>query len=85
MISSFVKFPLIFISGVFVPLSEMPEFVRNIALISPLTYFTDLARYATGDKNYFAVGIDLLVLVLFTVVAWIIAVKLHNRTLPKRL
>jgi ABC-2 type transport system permease protein len=62
----------------------MPTFVRNIAFISPLTYFTDLARYATGDKNYFAVSIDLLVLVLFTVAAWIIAVILHNRTLPKR-
>ncbi|MDO9333168.1 MAG: ABC transporter permease [Dehalococcoidales bacterium] len=84
MISSFIKFPLIFISGVFMPLSEMPTFVRNIAFISPLTYFTDLTRYATGDKNYFAVSIDLLVLVLFTVAAWIIAVKLHNRTLPKR-
>jgi len=85
MISSFVKFPLIFISGIFVPLSEMPAFARSITFISPLTYFTDLVRYATGGKNYFAVGVDLLVLVLFTVVAWIIAVKLHNRTLPIRL
>ncbi len=84
MISSFVKFPLIFISGVFVPLGEMPAFARSIAFISPLTYFTDLVRYATGGKNYLAVGVDLLVLVLFTVVAWIIAVKLHNRTLPLR-
>ncbi len=85
MISSFVKFPLIFISGVFAPLGEMPAFARSIAFISPLTYFTDLVRYATGGKNYLAVGVDLLVLVLFTVVAWIIAVKLHNRTLPIRL
>ncbi len=84
MISSFVKFPLIFISGVFVPLSEMPAFAKSITFISPLTYFTDLARYATGGKNYFAVGINLLALVLFTVVSWIIAVKLHNRTLPIR-
>jgi len=85
MISSFIKFPLIFISGVFVPLSELPAATRSISFISPLTYFTDLARYATGGKNYFAVGVDLLVLVIFTVVSWIIAVKLHNRTLPIRL
>ncbi|MBC8477678.1 MAG: ABC transporter permease [Dehalococcoidia bacterium] len=85
MISSFVKFPLIFISGIFVPLSEMPAFARSITFISPLTYFTDLARYSMGGGNYFPVGIDFLVLAAFTVAAWIIAVKLHNRTLPKRI
>ncbi len=85
MISSFVKFPLLFISGIFVPLSEMPAFARSITYISPLTYFTDLTRYATGGENYFPVAADLLAIIGFTVVAWVVAVKLHNRTLPKRI
>jgi ABC-2 type transport system permease protein len=84
MISSFIKFPLIFISGIFIPLSEMPSFARSITFISPLTYFTDLARYSMGGVNYFPIGIDFLVLLVFAVAAWIIAVKLHNRTLPMR-
>jgi ABC-2 type transport system permease protein len=85
MISSFIKFPLIFISGIFVPLSEMPAFARSITYISPLTYFTDLARYSMGGRNYFPIGIDFLVLAAFTVAAWIVAVKIHNRTLPMRI
>jgi len=85
MISSFVKFPLIFISGVFVPLSELPGFARGICFISPLTYFTDLTRYTTGGENYFPVASDLLAIIGFTVASWVIAVKLHNRTLPKRI
>ncbi len=85
MISSFVKFPLIFISGVFVPLSELPGFARGISFISPLTYFTDLTRYATGGENYFSIAVDLLAIIGFTVASWFIAVKLHNRTLPKRI
>ncbi len=85
MISSFIKFPLIFISGIFVPLSQMPAFARSITFISPLTYFTDLARYSMGGKNYFPIGTDFLVLVGFIVAGWIIAVQLHNRTLPKRI
>ncbi len=85
MISSFVKFPLIFISGVFVPLSELPGFARGICFISPLTYFTDLTRYATGGENYFSIAVDLLAIIGFTVAAWVIAVKLHNRTLPNRI
>ncbi len=85
MISSFIKFPLVFISGVFLPLSELPAFARGIAFISPLTYFTDLTRYATGGENYFSVVVNLVVIIGFTVVFWVIAVSLHNRTLPKRL
>jgi len=85
MISSFVKFPLIFISGVFVPLSELPGFARGICFISPLTYFTDLTRYATGGENYFSIAVDLLAIIGFTVASWVIAVKLHNKTLPKRI
>ena len=85
MISSFIKFPLVFISGVFVPLSELPNFARDICFISPLTYFTDLARYATGGGNYFALYADLLAIIGFTLAFWLIAVALHNRTLPKRI
>jgi ABC-2 type transport system permease protein len=85
MISSFVKFPLIFISGVFVPLSELPGFARGISFISPLTYFTDLARYATGGANFFPIAADLLAIIGFAVASWVIAVQLHNRTLPKRI
>jgi len=85
MLSTLIKFPLMFISGVFIPLSEMPTIARDIAFISPLTYFTDLARYATGGTNHFTVGFDLAIIIVFTIVAWVIAVMLHNRTLPKRL
>ena len=84
MISSFVKFPLIFISGVFVPLNELPQFARSICFISPLTYFTDLVRYATGNNNYLPIYADFLAIIGFTVVLWIIAVKLHNQTVPIR-
>lgn len=85
MLSSFIKFPLVFISGVFVPLSEMPQFARSITYISPLTYFTDLARYSLGNEHYFPIGVDLLAIFGFTVTSWIIAVKIHNMTLPKRI
>ena len=84
MLSTLIKFPLMFISGVFIPLSKLPAVARSISLISPLTYFTDLARYATGQSNYYPVLINLLVIIAFTVVFWIVAVELHKRTLPRR-
>jgi ABC-2 type transport system permease protein len=84
MLSTLIKFPLMFISGVFYPLSDMPAFVRIIAYISPLTYFTDLARFAMGGTNFLDISIDIAALVVFTIVTWIIAVKIHNKTLPMR-
>lgn len=41
-----VRLPLIFISGVFIPLSAMPAVGQEIALFSPLTYGNDMIEYA---------------------------------------
>ncbi len=84
MLSSLVRFPLVFISGIFLPLSELPFWGRVMAAISPLTYFTDLARYCVNGKSYYAAYIDLLVILTFTIVFWVVAVKLHERTMPQR-
>lgn len=85
MLSTIIKFPLLFISGVFIPVSNLPKLTRTIAIFSPLTYFTDIARFATGGESYFPVALDFLALLLFTVIFWIIAVKLHNKTLHIRI
>lgn len=45
MLSSLLKFPLIFISGVFIPVEQLPFAGQVLAICSPLTYFTDIARY----------------------------------------
>ena len=84
MLSTLIKFPLMFISGIFVPLSQLPAAARGISFISPLTYFTDLARFAMGGTGYYPPLINLLIIVVFMVVFWIVAVKLHSRTLPRR-
>jgi ABC-2 type transport system permease protein len=49
-----------------------------------LTYFTDLARSSMGGTSYYPAAINLLVIIAFAVVFWIVAVSLHSRTLPKR-
>jgi len=85
MLSTLIKFPLLFISGVFIPLSNLPEAARAVSFVSPLTYFTDIARYATGHESYLPLYVNFVAIIFFTVVFWIIAVRLHNRTLPKRL
>ena len=85
MLSSMVKFPLVFISGVFIPLGELPVWGKIIASISPLTYFTDLLRYSIQGTSYYPLAADILALIVFTVAFLFVAIKIHEHTILKRL
>lgn len=85
MLSSMVKFPVIFISGVFIPLNELPPWGQAISFISPLTYFTDIARRLIEGKGHLPIAVDFLLLLAFTVLFLVIAAKLHQKTMPRRI
>ena len=80
-----VKFPLLFISGIFIPLGELPSWGRIISRISPLTYFTDIARHCFQNQGYLPIYIDILALIAFTIAFVFIAMRLHLRTMPRRI
>jgi len=82
MVSNLVKFPLVFISGVFIPIQGWG---RIIASVSPLTYFTDLVNYCTQGNSYYSVFVDFVALIGFTLLFLIAAIKIHEKTLPERL
>jgi ABC-2 type transport system permease protein len=85
MLSSLIKFPLVFVSGVFLPVGESPAWAKVIASLSPLTYFTEVARYCMGGASYYSLSVSFLLLLIFTILFWVTAVSLHKQTLPKRL
>jgi len=85
MLSSLIKFPLVFISGIFIPLEQMPPWGQALAIFSPLTYFTDIVRYSFTDTHYFPVEIDIASLAVFTVVFTVVTMFLHKKTMPQRM
>jgi len=85
MVSNLVKFPLVFISGVFIPIWEMQDWGRIIASFSPLTYFTDLVNYCTQGISYYSVFVDFIALLGFTMLFLVVSIKIHEKTLPDRL
>jgi ABC-2 type transport system permease protein len=85
MISTLVRFPLVFISGIFIPLDKMPFWGKIVASFSPLTYFTDLTRYSLHGQNFYPITLDLIAIIVFMVLFFILAVELHKRTIYKRL
>ena len=64
---------------------ELPAWAKGIASFSPLTYFTEIARYCMGGTSYYPLSTSLVLLLIFTILFWGAAVSLHKRTLPKRL
>jgi ABC-2 type transport system permease protein len=74
-----VRLPLIFISGVFIPISAMPQIGQKIALISPLTYGNDMIEYAYTGKSLFSPLLDIVVLMIFILVFQITANYLYKK------
>jgi len=85
MLSNLVRLPLIFISGVFIPIEKMPSWGKAIAPISPLTYTSDLARYSLLGNRYYPILLDVSMILAFTVVFVAVGVEIHKRSIPKRL
>ncbi|MBP1946771.1 ABC transporter permease [Methanobacterium petrolearium] len=85
MISSLVRFPLVFLSGIFIPIEQMPYWGKIIASFFPLTYLADLTRYSINGANYYPIQVDFVVIIFFTILFFFLAVQLHKRTIYKRI
>lgn len=85
LILNVIRLPLIFVSGVFMPLAEMPGWGRTIAVFSPLTYTCDLARHGLLGSGYFPMPLSLGMLSAFAVVFYIVSIQIHKQTTPRRL
>lgn len=57
-----VLFPLLFLSGALYPTTGLPDPLRILAWVNPVTYQVDLMRHAFGQPAEFALVTDLLVL-----------------------
>jgi len=85
MLSSLVRFPLVFISGIFIPLVEMGSALRILSYISPLTYLVDSFHAGIGGENFFETGVGLIVLLIFTAIFYMMSIKIHKRNMVKGL
>lgn len=85
MLSSLLRFPLIFISGIFVPLDQMTGAGNVLAYCSPLTYLVDLFHAALDGTSVLSPFVDEGVLVLVTIAFIFLARAIQQRNLVKGL
>jgi len=84
-IANLVRLPLIFVSGVFVPVAQMGPLLRPVAYLSPLTYTTELMRTAFGEPTVIPWPACLASLALFCVALWFINALAHRSSMQRRL
>ena len=72
--------PMMFVSGVFYPIETMPWILQKLAYVFPLTYLNDAMRgIMLKGQTLGDVWLDLVVLLGFTVLFFVIGVKRFNR------
>lgn len=85
MLGALVRFPLIFISGIFIPLAMLAPPSIYATFASPLTYLVDGMGAAMGQAPYLGWAVDLLVLLAFTLVFIAAAILVLRRNQMKGL
>jgi ABC-2 type transport system permease protein len=54
LVTNVITFPLMFLSGVFFPIAQMPDFLQPVAVALPLTYLADALRQVMVASEAFA-------------------------------
>jgi ABC-2 type transport system permease protein len=74
-----VRLPLIFVSGVFIPLSQIPAAGQFITYLSPLTYGNDLIHAAYSGATTFPPVVDIAMLCVFILFFQFAANRLYKK------
>jgi ABC-2 type transport system permease protein len=73
-LSSMVAFPMMFLSGVFFPITTLPDWLQKAVHALPLTWLTDaLHRVMNDGAGLSEIGLDCLVLAVWAVVTFALA------------
>lgn len=77
-VGNVVTFPMMFLSGTFFPISLMPTYLQYVAHVLPLFYIIDGLNGIMIYSNYVQTVIDLAVVAVITIVAFVAAAKVFK-------
>jgi ABC-2 type transport system permease protein len=75
---NFVRIPLMFVSGMFIPLDQMPTIGVYAAFLSPLSHTIDLIRLGIGKPSYFGSLSNIGVLIVWLLAFLFIGQAFHK-------
>jgi ABC-2 type transport system permease protein len=80
LVVNFLIFPLFFLSGALYPINNLPNWLKSISLIDPLTYGVDGLRGAMIGASHFSLFLDFIVLAVFSTVTVFLGAYFFERS-----
>jgi ABC-2 type transport system permease protein len=78
--SNFFRFPMIFLCGLFFPISSLPVFLRPLSYLFPLTYGADILQGAINGQSMLPLGLDFSIIAGFCIILFYVSIKnIHRR------
>ena len=65
--SNFFRFPMLFLCGLFIPISSLPVFLRPLSYLLHLTYGTDLLNGAIFNTSVLSPMLSIVILLIFVI------------------
>jgi ABC-2 type transport system permease protein len=75
-LANFIRFPMMFLGGVFVPVDSLPLGLKIIARALPLTYSVEALRAALSNSSLAQAAPDLAVLTAFAIALFVLAARM---------
>jgi ABC-2 type transport system permease protein len=79
LITTFVIFPLFFLSGALFPLENLPPYLTILTIANPLTYIVDLLRSLLVGLQYFSTLENVVITVSFATIATFVGILAFRR------
>ena len=73
--SNFFRSPMIFLCGLFFPISALPVFLKPLAYALPLTYGADMLHGAIRGENVMSFQTDFGILALFCALLFMVSLR----------
>jgi ABC-2 type transport system permease protein len=78
-INNLLVLPLFFLSSALYPLNNIPEALRIISSLNPVSYMVDALRTLLSGQGHFGLGTDMIVITATFIVCVVFAVNRFNR------
>jgi ABC-2 type transport system permease protein len=73
-VSNVITFPMMFLSGTFIPVEQMPDFLQSVAKVLPLYYANESLRSAMILADWYAAATKAVILMVFAIIVFIAGV-----------
>lgn len=78
-LSNFVRFPMIFLCGLFFPVTALPQLLQPVSFLLPLTYGVDILHHAIRGEQLLPAAADFTALAGFSLLLFMVSLRSINR------